>query len=222
MGTPAVVRRLGVDRPVTEAVGLTQRHGLSFGAHYDPDRTAFGALVAHNEDTLSPGVHYGAHEHRDVEILSWVLEGAMRHVGPDGTEHVVRPGTLQLLAAGTGWRHDEGAAGDGPVRLLQCWIAPGLDDPPPAPPSLRHVPIGDGVTAAPSLRRGGVTVTVARLGAGERFSPASARWRHVHVARGAVDGAAAGDTLEVTGEGPLTLAAGVGGAELLVVATAAP
>ena len=225
-----MVLRRAADRPATGAGGVRLRHGLSFGAHYDPDRTSFGALVAHNEDTLAPGATYGAHDHHDVEVLSWVLEGAMRHVGPDGTEHVVGPGMLQVLAAGTGWHHDEGCAGADPVRLLQLWIAPAPDDPPPAPPALHHAAIPGGVVLAAGgpgavlpLRRTGASLVVARLGAGEPFAPASASWRHVHVARGSVGGgghlAGAGDTLEVTGEGPLDLVAGGDGADVLVVAT---
>lgn len=212
---PAVRRLLRSDRSVTEGGGVCSRHGLSFGPHYDPERTSFGALVAHNDDTLAAGVAYGAHEHRDVEILAWVLEGTMIHTGPDGVEIPVPAGTLQHLVAGTGWHHDERASPSGPAHLIQVWVAPGPDDPPPGEPSLRH---HRGDLTLP-LRRPGVTVTVARVGAGS-WSPGDGAFRHVHVGRGSLGDAVAGDSLEITGAGPVAFDAGADGADLLVVTTA--
>jgi len=220
---PTVRPLLRADRPVTEGGGVRLRHGLSFGTYYDPDRTSFGALVAHNDDELDAGVAYGAHEHRDVEILAWVVDGTMVHTGPDGAETHVPAGTLQHLVAGTGWHHDERAADDGPAHLVQLWVTPGLDDPPPGDPSLsHHRPDLDAGPFVLALRRPGVTVTVARLGPGESWGPADGELRHVHVTRGALTDPAAGpgDALEVTGAGPLTLRAGGEGAEVVVVTTA--
>jgi quercetin 2,3-dioxygenase len=216
---PRVRRLLRSDRPVTEGVGVLSRHGLSFGAHYDPERTSFGALVAHNDDVLDAGVPYGAHEHRDVEILAWVLDGTMVHTGPDGTDTAVPAGTLQHLVAGTGWHHDERAADDGPVHLLQLWVTPGLDDPPAGEPSLtHHRPDLDAGPFVLPLRRPGVTVTLARLGPGETWRPGDGAFRHVHVAAGSLVDAGAGDSLEVAGEGELVLAS-ERGADLVVVTT---
>lgn len=142
-GFPHVVVQRAADRPVSRGDGVLLRHGLSFGAHYDPDRTSFGALAAHNVDELAPGVAYGAHEHRDVEILTWVLAGDLVHVDADGGEDVVPAGSLQYLATGTGWRHDERAAGS-EVRLVQMWLAPAPGDPPPGPPRRRVLTPGPG------------------------------------------------------------------------------
>ncbi|MEJ2889326.1 pirin family protein [Actinomycetospora aeridis] len=214
---PTVRTLLRSARPVTEAGGVCSRHGLSFGPHYDPERTSFGALVAHNDDVLDPGVAYGAHEHRDVEILAWVVEGTMIHTGPDGDETPVPAGTLQHLVAGTGWRHDERAGPSG-VHLIQVWVAPDLDDPPAGEPSLTHHVV-DGSLTLP-LRRPGVTVTVVRLGAGVSWSPGDGTFRHVHVVRGALGDAGPGDSLEITGAGPVSFDAGPEGAELVVVTTA--
>ncbi|WP_433782187.1 pirin family protein [Actinomycetospora sp. CA-101289] len=218
---PTVRPLLRTDRPVSAGDGVTSRHGLSFGAHYDPERTSFGALVAHNDDELVAGVAYGAHEHRDVEILAWVVDGTMVHTGPDGAEIRVPAGTLQHLAAGTGWHHDERATEDGPAHLVQVWVTPGMEDPPPGEPALTHhrpdLAAGPFVLA---LRRPGVTVTVARLGAGESWSPADGAYRHVHVARGALAAVGAGDSIEIEGAGPVVLDAGPDGAELVVVTTA--
>jgi redox-sensitive bicupin YhaK (pirin superfamily) len=220
---PTVRPLLRADRPVTETGGVLLRHGLSFGTYYDPERTSFGALVAHNDDELAPGVAYGAHQHRDVEIVAWVVDGTMVHTGPDGEETRVPAGTLQHLVAGTGWHHDERAADTGPVHLVQVWVTPGLDDPPAGEPALtHHRPDLDAGPFELALRRPGVTVTVARLRAGETWSPADGTSRHVHVARGALADPAAGDgdALEVTGTGLLELRAGDEGAELVVVTTA--
>ena len=213
----SVELRAGAERPVSAGGGVHSRHGLSFGAHYDPARTAFGALVAHNDDHLEPGVAYGPHDHRDVEILAWVLSGSLVHVGPTGTEDVAPAGTLQHLVAGTGWHHDERAGPEG-VHVLQIWIAPGLDDPPPGEPSLTHL------TPAPPyvhpLRRAGATLALDRLAPGERWRAPDGSHRHVHVTRGALGDAAPGDTLEITGPGPVDLTAGPDGADLVVVTTA--
>ena len=176
------------ERPVSEGGGVRSRHGLSFGAHYDPERTSFGALVAHNDDELAAGVAYGAHEHRDVEILAWVVDGTMIHTGPDGVDTPAPAGTLQHLVAGTGWHHDERAAAEAPAHLVQVWVTPGMDDPPPGEPSLTHH--RPDLAAGPfvlGLRRPGVTVTVARLAAGDAWSPADGEFRHVHVARGVAE-----------------------------------
>src|SRR4051794_2078302 len=184
---PTVRRLPRTDRPVSSGGGVRSRHGLSFGGHYDPERTSFGALVAHNDDVLDAGVAYGAHEHRDVEILAWVLDGTMIHTGPDGAETRVPAGTLQHLVAGTGWHHDERAADEGPVHLLQLWVTPGMDDPPPGDPPLP--PPRPALDAGPSpraLRRPGVPLTLARLTAGESWITADGAFRHVHVARGAL------------------------------------
>jgi quercetin 2,3-dioxygenase len=208
------------ERPVSEGDGVRSRHGLSFGAHYDPERTSFGALVAHNDDELAAGVAYGAHEHRDVEILAWVVDGTMIHTGPDGVDTPAPAGTLQHLVAGTGWHHDERAAPESPVHLVQVWITPGMDDPPPGEPSLTHH--RPDLAAGPfvlGLRRPGVTVTVARLAADDAWSPADGEFRHVHVARGSVEDASAGDSLEITGTGAVELHSGPDGAELVVVTT---
>lgn len=228
MDEPVVFLQTVADRPHQDGgPGVVLRPGLAFGAHYDPDRTAFGALVAHNVDELAPGAAYGPHEHRDTEILTWVLAGTLVHVDPDGVEDRVGPGSLQYLGTGTGWHHDERAGDDAAVRAVQMWIAPAPDDPPPAAPERRVVtppPDGDVVLAGEggpvALRRPGVGVTLLRAAAGERRELDEARWRHVHVLAGSAAAAGAGDTLEITGAGPYALTAGPDGAELLVVATA--
>ncbi|MFD0347379.1 pirin family protein [Kitasatospora aburaviensis] len=91
----------------TPAEGIETRHAFSFAGHYDPRNTHFGALLACNEELLAPGAGFDEHRHRDTEILTWVLEGALAHRDSRGHSGVVRPGMLQHLSAGSGVTHTE-------------------------------------------------------------------------------------------------------------------
>ena len=89
------------DRFRTEAEGRTTWHSFSFGAHYDPHNIGFGSLVAHNDELLPPGTGYAEHPHTDLEIVTWVLSGALRHTSTVGSA-VIGPGQVQRLSAGAG------------------------------------------------------------------------------------------------------------------------
>jgi redox-sensitive bicupin YhaK (pirin superfamily) len=116
--------RRAAEQFVTERDGITTIHCLSFGDHYDPTRVAVGPLVALNDERVPPGAGYFTHPHRDVDILSWVVEGTLRHESSLGVAAVVRPGTTQRLTAGNGVTHSEtNAADDEPLRFLQLWFA---------------------------------------------------------------------------------------------------
>jgi redox-sensitive bicupin YhaK (pirin superfamily) len=118
------VRRAG-DRGRTSIGWLESRHSFSFGQYYDPDQLGFRALRVINDDVVRPGQGFGAHGHRDMEILSFVVDGALEHRDSLGTGSVIRPGEVQRMTAGTGIRHSEfnHSAGE-PVRFLQIWIEP--------------------------------------------------------------------------------------------------
>lgn len=122
----ADVRRSG-SRFVTRTDRVESRHSFSFGPHYDPENTRFGALIAHNDDTLSPGGGFDLHPHRGIDIVTWVVEGALAHSDDAGGSGVVRPGIVQRLCTGRGVRHAEVNASAGPTRYVQMWVMPDGD-----------------------------------------------------------------------------------------------
>lgn len=117
--------RRAEERGRTETGWLDSRHSFSFGEYEDPAQMGFRALRVINEDWIQPGGGFGTHPHRDMEILTVVLEGALAHRDSSGGAGELRPGEVQQMSAGTGIRHSEYNASDRePVHLLQIWILP--------------------------------------------------------------------------------------------------
>jgi redox-sensitive bicupin YhaK (pirin superfamily) len=116
--------RRSADRYVTETPDVVTRHSFSYGAHYDPENIGFGPLIANNEENVAPAAGYEPHRHADVEIVTWVIEGALDHEDTTGHRGTIRPGTAQRLSAGTGVEHAErNASRTEPLRFVQMMLA---------------------------------------------------------------------------------------------------
>lgn len=219
------VRRSG-ERFTTELPWLTSRHSFSFGQHYDPANTGFAGLVAHNADVLAPGGGFAAHPHRDLEILTWVLRGSLRHEDDQGTSGLLTPGMVQCVSAGSGIVHTEGnASTEHPVHLVQLWVLPDRRGGPPSYArrdvaadlergGLVRLAAGRGHGDALPLRRPGAALSAARLVAGEQLALPAAPQLHLYVAAGTVEldlqqagRLTAGDAVRLAGAGTAWLTA---------------
>jgi redox-sensitive bicupin YhaK (pirin superfamily) len=191
--------RLAQERGKTQTPWLDSHHTFSFNQYYDPRYTGFRDLVVINEDYVAPGRGFGPHEHRDMEIISYVVEGQLAHQDSTGVSSIIRPGDVQRMSAGTGVRHSEFNPSDTePTHFLQIWIQPEQDDLAPSYEQ-RPFPGADQQTALRLVasrdgREGSVTVHqdvalyVGRMVVGQEYTYHLADDRHawVQVTRGVV------------------------------------
>jgi len=227
-----IEKRAANERGLGEHGWLTSFHSFSFADYHDPRHMGFGPLRVINEDRVAPGAGFGTHGHRDMEILSYVLEGALAHRDDMGNGSTIRPGDVQRMSAGRGVRHSENnPSRDERVHFLQIWIEPdtrGID------PGYEQAHVGAeakrgklALIAGPAGAGGAVRLQQdARIYAGlfdgdehATLALAPGRRAYVHVARGAIEVNAtalrAGDAVKLTGEREVRLARGQG-AEVLV------
>jgi quercetin 2,3-dioxygenase len=210
---------------------LDSRHTFSFGEYDDPAHMGFRALRVINDDRIAPGGGFGTHAHRDMEIVTYVLDGALEHRDSLGNGSLIRPGEVQRMSAGTGIHHSElNASRDAPVHLLQIWIlpaktgiAPGYEQralPAGTRGSLALIGSCDGRDGSVTVHQD-VSIYASQLDAGAAVSHAVSAGRYVwlHVARGdaTINGERlhAGDAAAASGEPRLAIHAD-GPAELLL------
>ncbi|PXA05386.1 quercetin 2,3-dioxygenase [Coraliomargarita sinensis] len=125
MNNPIKQLTRSAERMHTRIDWLDSRHSFSFGSHYDPERMGFGPLRVVNDDRVAPGGGFPPHPHRDMEIVSIVLEGELEHRDSLGNGGIIQAGELQYMSAGSGVRHSEfNPSKDKPVHFLQIWIEP--------------------------------------------------------------------------------------------------
>jgi redox-sensitive bicupin YhaK (pirin superfamily) len=204
---------------------LDSYHSFSFADYHDPEHVHFGALRVINEDRVAGGQGFGTHGHRDMEIVSYVLEGALAHRDSMGNGSTIRPGDVQRMSAGTGVRHSEfNGSPSETAHFLQIWIIP---DAPGGAPGYEEKRFADDekrgrlrVIASPEGAEGSVRIGAdARIFAGlfngdERadFDVPAGRRVYVHVARGNVsvngEPLRAGDAAKIEDVAKVTLDAG--------------
>ena len=224
--------RRGADRGLAEHGWLKSFHTFSFADYYDAKHMGFGPLRVINEDRVQPGQGFGTHGHRDMEIISYVLEGGLAHKDSMGNGSVIKPGDVQRMSAGTGVRHSEfNPSPSEQVHFLQIWIQPASQGIEPSYEEKRFdEPSKRGqlrLIASPDARDGSVKihqdaeVYAALLDGGEavEFKPRR-ELAYIHVARGelAVDGERlqAGDAVKLWKvDAPVRLEKGRG-AEVIV------
>ena len=230
---PEIDVRRAEERFATKISWLDSKHSFSFGHHHDPGNTHHGLLLVNNDDVVKPGTGFETHPHQDMEIVTWVLRGALVHQDSEGHNGVIYPGLAQRMSAGTGILHSEKndrlaeagrAAPSEPVHFVQMWVVP---DEAGIAPGYEQLEIEDEL-----LRGGLVTVAsgmarhedrsairiknkyaalhVARLASGQTVELPEAPFLHLFVPRGAATLEGAGDL----GEGDAVRLTATGGQRL--------
>jgi redox-sensitive bicupin YhaK (pirin superfamily) len=228
---PPIVDVRPADRRFKSNIGwLDSKHSFSFSNHWDPNNTHHGLLLVNNDDTVAPGRGFDTHPHRDMEIVTWVLQGSLVHQDSIGTTGVIYPGLAQRMSAGTGILHSEkndswrvpggGAEHTDPVHFVQMWVVPDTDGIEPGYEQLEIddqtlrsglVPVASGRAehaseSAIRIQNRDAALLVARMAPGESVQLPDAPYIHLFVPRGSVELEGAGplhegDAVRFTGTG---------------------
>ena len=215
---PIVDVRRAEDRFKTKIDWLDSKHSFSFGHHFDRDNTHHGLLLVNNDDIVNPGTGFDTHPHRDMEIVTWVMQGSLVHQDSPGHNGAIYPGLAQRMSAGTGilhsekndsWRLPTDTRGvhDDPVQFVQMWVVPDEQSITPGYEQREIddelltgdlVPVASGMekhdgAAAIRIKNKYAALYVARLQAGQSVQLPDAPFLHLFVPRGTV-------TLEDAGE----------------------
>jgi len=211
---------------------LNSYHTFSFADYYDPDETNFSVLRVINEDTVKPGMGFGTHAHRDMEIVTYVLEGELEHKDSMGTGSIIKPGDVQRMSAGSGVTHSEfNASRIKPVHFLQIWIMPKFKGIRPSYEqkffseeekrnTLRLIGAPDGRDGSIGINQDTFIYATVLDGNGRvTHAMAGNRKAYIHVAKGTlqVNGLSlvAGDGLKISNEKEIELIAAEGGEALI-------
>jgi quercetin 2,3-dioxygenase len=189
--------RRAADRALTTTSWLKSRHSFSFGDYYDPNNTHHGLLLVNNDDIVAPRSGFDTHPHRDMEIVTWVLQGELAHQDSTGNRGVIYPGLAQRMSAGSGILHSEkNGSSTEPVHFVQMWVVP--DETGISPSYQQHeidselmgaelVTIASGIPgdeAAITLHNRDAALHATRLQPGNSVSLPQAPYLHLFVPRG--------------------------------------
>ena len=225
------------ERFSTQLDWLDSQHSFSFGPHHDPENTHHGLLLVNNDDVVRAGTGFGTHAHRDMEIVTWVMSGALEHRDSEGHHGVITPGLAQRMSAGSGIRHSEhNASSTEDVHFVQMWVLPDTQGIDPGYEQLdisaelergTLVPIasGKGHDAAVTIHQRDAVLWGGRLAAGTAVDVPPDRHVHLFVARGSGNldpggTLGTGDAVRLTEADAVTFSAGTDGAEVLIWVTA--
>ena len=189
--------RKSADRGHVNHGWLDSYHSFSFASYYDPAHMAYSALRVINEDVIAPAQGFGLHGHRDMEIVTYMLQGALRHQDSMGHGSVISVGDVQRMSAGTGVKHSEfNISNEEPVHLLQIWLLPESDDIEPSYEE-KHFDAASKINqwrliASRDAREGSLLIhqdmalfaTILEVGHHLDYTPVAGRSLYVHVARG--------------------------------------
>ena len=230
--------RRSADRFHTRAGWLDSKHSFSFSRHYAADNTNHGQLLVLNDDRVAGGTGFDTHPHRDMEIVTWVLDGELEHKDSEGNRGLIYPGLAQRMSAGRGiWHSEMNSSPTDEVHFIQMWVLPDTESTDPgyqqldindqlAAGGLVPVASGQGHDAAILIQQKDAVLWAARLNPGERIKVPRAPYGHVFVAKGTTELEAngtldTGDAVRLTDMDNLSLTADDGGAEVLIWTTGA-